>query len=393
MAPQQPVRRGLDLTAGGVGLEWFVESVPDALVIVGPDGRIQLANTRMTEVFGYTREEFVGLPIEALIPERLRAGHEREREVYEKKPHDRPMGSGIDIRALRKDGSEFPADVQLRPRRGPDGVVTIAAVRDMSEREELERKRRELEARAEHARHLERLVQLAGGMAHEFNNLLAVILSNANDALKDLIESSPIRPHLTDIENAARRAADLTQQLVAYSGRGRLWVRAVRLSALVSEFEESVANRVGGGIALRTLLGPHLPPIEADPEQVKVLIGNLVRNAIQAIGDPGGEIVIETGTLTATRAFLEDVRGDPDLREGAYVYLRVRDSGCGMDASSRARLFEPFFTTQVTGGMGMAAVLGIVRGHRGGIRVETQTGQGTAITVLFPPIRSEAATL
>ena len=150
---------------------------------------------------------------------------------------------------------------------------------------------------------------------------------------------------------------------------------------------------MGGGIALRTLLGPHLPPIEADPEQVKVLIGNLVRNAIEAIGDPGGEIAIETGTLTATRAFLEGARGDPDLREGAYVYLRVRDSGCGMDASSRARLFEPFFTTKVTGGMGMAAVLGIVRSHRGGIRVETQPGQGTAVTVLFPPIRGAAATL
>ncbi len=220
MAPQ-PVQRGPDLTAGDVALEWFVESVPDALVIVGPDGRIQLANSRMTEVFGYTREEFVGLPIEALIPERLRSGHEREREVYAKKPHDRPMGSGIDIRALRKDGSEFPADVQLRPRRGPNGVMTIAAVRDMSGREELERKRRELEARAEHARHLERLVQLAGGIAHECNHLLAAILSNANDALKDLLESSPIRPHLTNIEKAARRATDLTQQLVGVFRPGK----------------------------------------------------------------------------------------------------------------------------------------------------------------------------
>jgi hypothetical protein len=200
-----------------MALEWFAESVPDALFIAGPDGLIQLANERMAEMFGYERGEMVGLSIEALVPERLRGSHVRERERYDRAPRDRPMGTGLDITALRKDGSEFPADIQLRPRRGPKGVVTIAAVRDMSNRHRREQECRELEVRAERTLHLERLVQLAGGVAHDFNNLLAVILSNARQASDDLLESSPIRPRLDAIESAARRAADLTQQMLAYA--------------------------------------------------------------------------------------------------------------------------------------------------------------------------------
>ena len=377
--------------AGTMALEWFAESVPDALFIAGPDGLIQLANERMAEMFGYERGEMVGLSIEALVPERLRRSHVRERERYDRAPRDRPMGTGLDITALRKDGSEFPADIQLRPRRGPEGVVTIAAVRDMSNRQRSEQERRALEVRAERALHLERLVQLAGGVAHDFNNLLAVILSNARQASDDLLESSPIRPWLDEIESAARRAADLTQQMLAYAGGGRFWLRAVGLSDLLSEIAELLTETMGADIAVDYRLDRHVPPIEADPDQMRALVGNLVRNASEAIGGGAGKIEIETGTLTATRDWLDGVVGDPNLSEGPYVYLRVRDSGSGMDAATRARLFEPFFSTRFVGrGMGMAAVLGIVRGHRGGIHVETEPGIGTAVTVIFPRIEDSA---
>ena len=373
-------------------LDWFLESVPDGLMVVGADGRIEIVNSCTAEMFGYEREQMVGMSIEALIPERFRAAHEREREEYEQVPRDRPLGTGLDIVGLRKDGSEFAADVQLRPRRSPEGVVTVAAVRDMSSRAQVEEERRQLEARAERARHLESLVQLAGGVAHDFNNLLAVILSNVREALEDGLESSPIRPYLDEIESAARNAAELTRQMLDYAGGGKLWVGRVRLSSLVSEIAGSLAEAVGDGVAIRCRLDRDLAPIEADPDQMTALIGNLVRNAAEAIGPRPGEIEIETGTLSASRAFLDASQGTPELGEGSYVFLRVRDSGCGMDAQTRARLFEPFFTTKFVGrGMGMAAVLGIVRGHGGGIRVETETGHGAAVTVFFSPAASPEA--
>jgi PAS domain S-box-containing protein len=369
------------------GMDWFLESVPDALLIVGAQGRIGLVNSQMAEMFGYRREELVGLPIEALVPERFREIHRRERRRYERDPRDRPLGTGLDIIGLRKDGTEFPVDVQLRHRRGPEGVVTIAAVRDMSARRQLEQERRQLEARAERTRHLESLVQLAGGVAHDFNNLLAVILTNARQASKEVTEASAIQPYLDEIEGAARNAADLTRQMLAYAGGGRLWVRSVRLSELVSEVAASIAETVGARVEVGYRLARSLPPIEADPDQLVALIGNLVRNASEAMGPEAGEIDVETGVVSGMRELLDACQGAPDLREGTYVYLRVRDSGVGMDAETRARVFEPFFTTKFVGrGMGMAAVLGIVRGHRGGIRIETGPGEGTAVTVLFPPM-------
>jgi PAS domain S-box-containing protein len=373
-------------------LDWFLESVPDGLMVVGANGRIEIVNSCTAEMFGYEREEMVGMPVEALIPARLRAAHERERERYEQVPRDRPLGSGLDIIGLRKDGSEFVADVQLRPRRSPEGVVTIAAVRDMSSRAQVEEERRQLEARAERTRHLESLVQLAGGVAHDFNNLLAVILSNVREALEDGVESSPIRPYLDEIERAARNAAELTRQMLDYAGGGKLWVGRVQLSSLVSGIAGSLAEAVGDGVEIRYRLDGELAPIEADPDQMTALIGNLVRNAAEAIGPRSGEIEIETGTLSASSAFLEASQGTPGLEEGSYVFLRIRDSGCGMDARTRARLFEPFFTTKFVGrGMGMAAVLGIVRGHGGGIRVESETDKGTQVTVFFPPAAAPAA--
>jgi two-component system cell cycle sensor histidine kinase/response regulator CckA len=374
------------------GMDWLLESVPDALLIVGAQGRIGRVNAQMAEMFGYRPEELVGLPIEALVPERFRATHRRHRRSYERNPRDRPLGTGLDIVGLRKDGTEFPIDVQLSHRRGPEGVVTIAAVRDMTARRQLEQERRQMEAQAERARHLESLVQLAGGVAHDFNNLLAVILTNASQASKEVTEASLIQPYLDEIEGAARNAADLTRQMLAYAGGGRLWIRPIRLSELISEIGESIAAAVGDRVEVRYRLAGSLPPIEADPDQLVALVGNLVRNAAEAIRPEAGEIEVETGVLSATRRFLGACQGAPDLREGTYVILRVRDSGVGMDAETRARVFEPFFTTKFVGrGMGMAAVLGIVRGHGGGIGIETGPGEGTAVTVLFPPVAARPA--
>ena len=185
--------------------------------------------------------------------------------------------------------------------------------------------------------------------------------------------------------------------MLAYAGGGKLWVGRVRLSSLVSEIAGSLAEAVGDGAAIRYRLDRDLAPIEADPDQMTALIGNLVRNAAEAIGPRAGEIEIETGTLSACRALDEAYEGESRRsagRRNTYVDPSMCATPvCGISArTSLDRVFEPFFTTKFVGrGMGMAAVIGIVRGHAGGIRIETEAGHGTAVTVFFRPAAAPEA--
>jgi signal transduction histidine kinase len=224
---------------------------------------------------------------------------------------------------------------------------------------------------------LESLGVLAGGVAHDFNNLLVGILGNASLAEEILPESHPVRPLLRDTVRAGERAAELTQQLLAYSGKGRFIVEPVSLADLVRDNQVLLKTSIAGNVQLKLDLPDGLPPVQADRAQMQQVVMNLMINAAEAIGAQPGEVRV---TLRET-----EIEGTPALKAGRYVSLEVKDNGCGMSPETLKKIFDPFFTTKFTGrGLGLAAVQGIVRAHQGAISVESAPGQGTLFRVLLP---------
>jgi CheY-like chemotaxis protein len=189
-----------------------------------------------------------------------------------------------------------------------------------------------------------------------------------------------------EIEIAGQRAAELARQMLAYSGKGRFVVQNIDLNMLVEEMAHLLRASIAKGARLDYDFQPGLPAVEVDTTQLRQVVMNLVINASDAIGEGRGEIAIKTGVVDVDRQYLAAMYLAPDIPEGQYVFLEVSDTGSGMDAETLARIFDPFFTTKFTGrGLGLAAVLGIVRGHRGALRVSSEPGKGTTFLILLPP--------
>jgi PAS domain S-box-containing protein len=264
-------------------------------------------------------------------------------------------------------------------------------VLDVTEERQREEEHKKLQAQMQHAQKLESLGVLAGGIAHDFNNLLTGILGNADLALSELSDLSPARQNLEEIETASRRAADLCRQMLAYSGRGKFVIRAVDLTEVVREMVHLLEVSISKKAILRFNFENNLPAVEADVTQLRQIVMNLITNASDAIGDRSGIISVATGAVQCDRAYLSETYLDDDLPEGCYVFVEVTDTGCGMDRETRVRIFEPFFTTKFAGrGLGLAAVLGIVRGHRGALKVYSELGKGSSFKALFPAVAATA---
>jgi PAS domain S-box-containing protein len=256
------------------------------------------------------------------------------------------------------------------------GVVGVAI--DVTERQRTE------EAFLQ-SQKLESLGVLAGGVAHDFNNLLVGILGNAGLALAELPPGEPARATIADIQVAARRAADLARQMLAYSGKGRFVVERLDINQLVGEMTQLLRASIHKAAGLRCTLAPDLPTVEGDATQLRQVVMNLVVNASDAIGPRDGRIAIRTALVRARKGTFAGAYLAPDLPAGDYVVVEVSDNGAGMDAETRARIFDPFFTTKFAGrGLGLAAVLGIVRGHRGAIFVASEPGQGSTFRLVLP---------
>jgi PAS domain S-box-containing protein len=270
-------------------------------------------------------------------------------------------------------------DAQNRPLR------MIGTIQDITERKRAEEERLALQRQMEQTQRLESLGVLAGGIAHDFNNLLMVVLGYADLAMRQASPMSPARESLAEIEKAGRRAAELCRQMLAYSGRGKFILETIVLGSLVEEMAHLLKATISKKAMLTLDLEKSIPPMEGDAAQVRQIVMNLITNASEAIGDRSGVIRISTGAMECSRAHLSATYLDDNLAEGLYVYIEVADTGCGMSRETIGRMFEPFFTTKFTGrGLGMAAVLGIVRGHKGAIHISSELGTGTTIRVLFP---------
>jgi PAS domain S-box-containing protein len=256
---------------------------------------------------------------------------------------------------------------------------------DVTDRKMIEEEHRLLQSKMQHAQKLESLGVLAGGIAHDFNNLLMSVLGNADLALLKLAPEAPSREYVEKIEKAAERAAELTNQMLAYSGKGRFVVQPIQVSRLVEEMGHLLETVISKKATMQFHLAPDLSPIEADASQVRQVVMNLITNASEALGEKSGTVRVSTGGIDADRAYLAESFLDDELPEGRYVYLEVSDTGCGMDPETRGRIFDPFFTTKFTGrGLGLAAVLGIVKGHGGTIKVYSEPDRGSTFKVLFP---------
>ncbi len=280
-----------------------------------------------------------------------------------------------------------PQEEHLRVIRVAAHLVSIGLERHRREvaREQAERQRTEMEKRLIEAQKLESLGILAGGIAHDFNNLLTGVLGYTGLMKRDLPPGSSIRDLVRGVEDSALRAADLCRQMLAYAGHGRFVIEPVDLSALVRDSERLLRLSVGTRAALSLELVAGLPLVEGDAAQLRQIVVNLVTNASEALGEQGGRITVSTGRVRLDRGYFTGTHLSPDLPDGDYVYLEVTDTGCGMDPETKAKIFDPFFTTKFTGrGLGLAAVLGIVRGHRGALKVYSEPGRGSAFKLLLP---------
>lgn len=261
---------------------------------------------------------------------------------------------------------------------------------EVEARRRAEEDRKALERKVQQAQKLESLGVLAGGVAHDFNNLLMVILGNAELALKECSPLSPARESIAGILAAGRRASDLCRQMLAYAGKSSFHLERVDLSELVEEMAHLLSSAVSKKAILNLHTEKRLPPILGDPGQLRQVVMNLIINASEAIGERSGVITVLTGATRCDEEYLRRTELADDLPPGYYMHLEVSDTGCGIDPETRARIFEPFFTTKFTGrGLGLSAVLGIVRAHKGALKVYTEQGKGTTFKVLFPAMRDE----
>ncbi|HLK69968.1 MAG TPA: PAS domain S-box protein [Bryobacteraceae bacterium] len=356
----------------------LLESASQAIISIDRRGRIVLVNRRAEEMFGYSREELLGASVEMLLPEGRRAAHSREREDYFDHPRPRPMGIGMDLGARRKDGTEFPVEVSLSSIETDEGRFGIAFVSDISQR-------KLLEEQLLHAQKMEAVGRLAGGVAHDFNNMLTVISGYNRMILDELSPLDPLRGNAEEILKAADRAAALTNQLLTFSRRQIMRPSVLNVNAALNGTQKMLRRLIGEDVQLELKPAREVGNIRADPGHIEQAIVNLAVNARDAMPN-GGRITIETADVNLDESYARTHAG---VQPGDFVMIAVSDTGHGMDAETRRRIFEPFFTTKERGkgtGLGLATVYGMVKQSGGDIWVYSELGKGSTFKLYFPRV-------
>jgi two-component system cell cycle sensor histidine kinase/response regulator CckA len=344
--------------------------------VVGEDGTITEANAVFLEMLGYTREELAAGALR--VPDLTPPGHTRVDAQAAEEAAARGSFSPYEKELTHKNGARVPVIIGGVVLEGPPRWRWVAFVLDLTERKHLEQRLKE-------SQKLESIGLLAGGIAHDFNNLLTGIMGNASLALEGVPPEDGRRMLIENVVKASEKAAHLTRQLLAYSGKGRFVIQAINLSELVSEISALLRTSIPKKVELRLDIREDLPPIEGDSSQIQQLIMNMVLNGAEAIGDSIGTVLVTTGVEDVDEEYIRTAGLREGIKPGRYVCLEVHDTGCGMDERTRARIFDPFFTTKFTGrGLGLAAALGIVRGHNGDIKVYSAPGKGSTFKVLLP---------
>ena len=374
---QRVAERTAELRAGEERHRTILQTAMDGFWHVDTRGRLLEVNETYCRMSGYSAQELSAMSISDLevcetadetaahIQEVMRAGEAR-----------------FETRHRRADGSVFDVEVsvQYRP---VEGGRLVAFLRDITARKRAEQEQVKLEAQLLQAQKLESVGRLAGGVAHDFNNMLSVIIGHANLALMDLGPTEPPRVPLEEILKAAERSADLTRQLLAFARKQTVAPRVLDLNETVAGMLSMLQRLIGEGISLKWRPEAALWPVRIDPSQIDQILANLCVNARDAIADVGN-ICIETGNSVLDEGYCAQHAG---FTPGEYVRIAVSDDGCGMDRETLANIFEPFFTTKGVGegtGLGLATVYGVVQQNNGGINVYSEQGLGTTFTIYLP---------
>ncbi len=385
--------------------------LPDQLLLLEPTGRLLTANRAAMRAMGWATADLADRSLLEVCdgdPDALRR-YLRECSGA-REPH--PGLVRLRLPTGRVELYHVHCGVQT-PRRGdapavllmrllPKSVTDVRFValnqrieqldREVRRRVKAEEERARLESQLLQAQKLESLGVLCGGIAHDFNNILTSIIGYCDLATLECEADSESASLIREAANGARQAAELTRQLLAYSGRGQLVAGPVVLSEMVEGIARLLSVSISKKCVLRLDLMPNQPPCQADSAQLRQVVMNLILNASEAIGDRSGIVSVTTGAVWCERDYLAESFVDEGLAEGLYVTLEVSDTGVGMSPETQARIFDPFFSTKFTGrGLGLAAVIGIVRGHGGAIRVYSEPGRGSTFKLLFPAVESSAS--
>jgi two-component system cell cycle sensor histidine kinase/response regulator CckA len=365
----------------------LAESSPDSIFIIDTNGQYHFANAAVGHNFQRPVEEIAGMNERELSPPEV-----AERQIAAVRR------ASVSDSPLRFEGpAEMPAGhrwfetmLTRLPHTGDGPVQVLGIARDITEQREADRTRAAIEERVRQAQKLESMALLAGGVAHDFNNLLMAVLGNASLLNEELPAGSPLQEMAGDIMVSAERAAELSRQMLAFSGHGRMVSQPINLSGTVEEMATLIEASIGHRVAPRYELAAEMPLVDADTGQVRQAVLSLVTNAVEAIeGRPNPSVAIRTGVQYCDHAFLDQHFAGQELPEGRYVFIEVEDNGTGISPEQLDRIFEPFFTTKFTGrGLGLSAVQGIMRGHHGTIAVRSAPGKGTAARLLFPEAAS-----
>lgn len=361
-----------DLRRSEARYRQIVSTCIEGVWMIDANATTTFVNHQMAAMLGYTETEMLGRSLYDFTDASGRALAEAgiaRRAIGVAEHHE--------FRFVHREGRDVWTVVAANPLVDDAGVYTgaLALVTDVTEK-------RRLSAAAARTQKLESLGVLAGGVAHDFNNLLVGILGNAELALR---ESPTPRSVLLDIRSSALAAAGLTRQLLAFAGKGTFVMATVELNALIAEMPMLLSAAVSKKTALRFVPTSDLSMVEADAGQLNQVVMNLIINASEALGERPGTVTVTTSIVNADRDYLDRLFLDASLEPGEYVRLEVADDGCGMDAATKAKIFDPFFTTKFAGrGLGLAALLGVLRSHRGAVCVDSEVGTGTTFTVLLP---------
>ncbi len=375
----------------------IAEHIPDGLISIDEKGIIQQANPALLNIFGYELDDLLDTNISRLMPSPYAEEHDGYLQHFLKTGERHVIGYLREVEGRCKNGDIIDIELQVSNLSVGSHYLFIGLVRDISQRKKLDEERQVMRERAEHAQRLESLGVLAGGVAHDFNNILSSIMGNASVAQMQLQGNRPLCEMMHNIETSSVRAAELCKQMLAYAGKGRFVMQQCDLSKTVRDVHTLIESSTPKHITLECDLASNLPKLEADESQLQQVIMNLYMNAREALENntTHAMIRITTGCIILSNNALAHCvginQGENHPKQGEYIFIAIEDNGDGIDPAILHKVFDPFFTTHFAGrGLGLSASLGIVRSQGGVMQCENKIGEGVTMRAFFPAAQTPA---